>query len=331
MRHTLRLVIAVFACGSAALAFAVIIHPAGTETLGSASAPPLLLGLVTVLLALTLFSTFLSILMPEMAASPPAPPVIVADEVVTAEIAKVANQLRSHLEANGLYATVLSKANTQLPTATTPEQLKVIVSYLMVENENMRAKASALQVNLEQSRRQVEHLRSSLAVTKAEVLSDSLTGLRNRRAFDFALASAVSEARHGSKPLSLVMGDIDHFKAVNDRFGHLAGDEVLKGFARILASNMKGRDTVARYGGEEFAIILPQTRLADAVTLAGQIRAQIEQTSWKAAGTGAAILKLTASFGVAELQDGENIEALLTRTDERLYEAKRQGRNRAAG
>jgi len=331
MRHTLRLVIAVFACAAAALAFAVIIRPSGIETFIPALAAPLLLGLVTVLLALTLLSTFLSILMPETAASHPAPPVIVADEVVTVEIAKVANQLRGHLEANGLYATVLSKANTQLPTATTPEQLKVIVSYLMVENENMRAKASSLQANLEQSRRQVEQLRSSLAVTKAEVLSDSLTGLRNRRAFDLALAGAVSEARHASKPLSLVMGDIDHFKAVNDRLGHLAGDEVLKGFARILASNMKGRDTVARYGGEEFAIILPQTKLGDAVTLAGQIRAQIEQTSWKASGPAPATLKVTASFGAAELQEGENIETLLTRTDERLYQAKRLGRNRVAG
>ncbi len=126
------------------------------------------------------------------------------------------------------------------------------------------------------------------------------------------------------------MADIDHFKSINDRYGHPAGDEVLKWFSKILANNMKGRDTVARYGGEEFAIILPQTSLENAAMLAGQIRTQLEQQLWKKPGAANTLLRVTASFGVAQLADGEGTSGLIQRADAKLYESKAQGRNRVA-
>ncbi len=126
----------------------------------------------------------------------------------------------------------------------------------MIENENMRSRTAELQGNLEKSQRQIERLKSNLAAAEAQGLSDPLTGLKNRRSFDITLAAEIAAARTSSKPMCLIMADIDHFKSINDRYGHPAGDDVLRWFSKILQNNMKGRDTVARYGGEEFAIIL---------------------------------------------------------------------------
>ena len=105
---------------------------------------------------------------------------------------------------------------------------------------------------------------------------------------------------------------------------------MLRWFARILSNNMKGRDTVARYGGEEFAIIMPQTSLENAVTLAGQIRLQLEQSLWKKQGHSNVMLRVTASFGVAALNESEGTSGLISRADAKLYESKQAGRNRVA-
>ena len=109
-----------------------------------------------------------------------------------------------------------------------------------------------------------------------------------------------------------------------------AGDDALKWFARILSSNMKGRDTVARYGGEEFAIILPQTTLENATLLAGQIRQQLQSQLWCKPGAPNTSMRITASFGVAQLADGEGTSGLQQRADKKLYESKTGGRNRIA-
>ncbi len=105
---------------------------------------------------------------------------------------------------------------------------------------------------------------------------------------------------------------------------------MLKWFAKILASNVKGRDTVARYGGEEFAIIMPQTTAENASTIAGQIKAQLSQQFWQKPGAPNTMLRVTASFGVAQLVAGEGTSGLIARSDAKLYEAKSGGRNRVA-
>ena len=128
--------------------------------------------------------------------------------------------------------------------------------------------------------------------------------------------------------MCLVMGDIDRFKGINDTFGHQIGDEILKMFAKLLSSNVKGRDTVARFGGEEFAIILPETKLADAEHLTESIRIQLEGKELAVNNSGAPIGKITASFGIAQLGERDDADTLIQRADARLYEAKCAGRNR---
>lgn len=161
-------------------------------------------------------------------------------------------------------------------------------------------------------------------------LRDGLTGLYNRRYFDEALANALSRAIREQAWLSLIIIDLDHFKQVNDHFGHLAGDAVLKQAARLFEQVFqRGTDIVARYGGEEFAVILPDTELNTAVELARELRLELaEKTITNAEIEGA--VKVTASLGVAALAPGTPADAnlLIQAADEALYQAKRGGRNR---
>jgi diguanylate cyclase len=291
-----------------------------------------LLGSITVLVAATLVVTVADAMAARTdSATPDAVPAASgADREIHGEVAKIVGLLQKQVEANATFSTALTKAQDQLPEALKPDQVKLVVSYLMIENENMRSRTAELQGDLEKSQRQIERLKSNLAAAEAQGLSDPLTGLKNRRSFDITLAAEIAATRTSSQPLCLIMADIDHFKSINDRYGHPAGDDVLKWFSRILQNNMKGRDTVARYGGEEFAIILPQTALDNAVNLASQIRRQLESTLWKKPGAPNTMLRITASFGVAKLADGEGTSGIIQRADAKLYESKSTGRNRVA-
>jgi diguanylate cyclase len=257
----------------------------------------------------------------------PAPPAAPAADDLSAEMLRVLQHLRSFLDANSLHSAALAKVNSQLPGIGSPEQIRMVVSYLVMENENMRGRTRELSSSLESSKRQIENLKGNLAQAKAEGLIDSLTHLKNRRAFDLALAGEAAAARKSNRPMCVVMGDVDRFKSVNDRFGHPAGDELLRWLGRMFSTSVKGRDTAARYGGEEFGVILPQTALADAATVANQIRHQIEATPWTVPDEAGTRLNVTISFGVGELRSGETTDALLRRVDTKLYEAKQAGRN----
>jgi two-component system, cell cycle response regulator len=157
---------------------------------------------------------------------------------------------------------------------------------------------------------------------------DGLTALWNRAFFDQRLAAEVTSARASGQPLSLILTDIDHFKTVNDRFGHPFGDEVLAFFATVLASR-RSIEIPCRYGGEEFAIILPETAVREAAEVADGIRRTFEEHRWRRQPD----LVLTASFGVADLTmipREAGAAELLARADMALYTAKRGGRNRVS-
>ena len=140
--------------------------------------------------------------------------------------------------------------------------------------------------------------------------------------------SEITKARAAGTGLCLVMVDVDHFKNVNDTFGHPAGDAVLRVVGSLLAENVKGRDTPVRYGGEEFAIILPDTNGAGAMSLANKIRRQLERKNLVLKDNNQPMGKITASFGVSQLRNDDNVPGLISRADAMLYEAKRTGRNK---
>ena len=202
-----------------------------------------------------------------------------------------------------------------------------LVRTLIEENDRMSATSRALNESLARTRDQIEGLSAELIAIREEGARDALTGIANRRAFDRQLQVDVKAAINGRTSLCLAMADLDHFKAVNDRYGHLAGDTVLRSFADLLSKNVKGKDTPARYGGEEFAVILPETSVFDAHNLMTSIRHKFSKLSLVGEQSGAVISGLTASFGIAVLKDLDNPKDLLARADKALYAAKRAGRN----
>ncbi len=163
---------------------------------------------------------------------------------------------------------------------------------------------------------------------RMEVLTDPLTGVANRKCFDLRLSEGIADCKENGSDLSLMMLDIDFFKKFNDTYGHQLGDEVLKLVARTFVDSIKGQDTAARYGGEEFAIILPRTKLANAATLADQIRKTMADKVIVNRRTGDKLGAVTLSVGVASYRAGELPSSLIQRADDALYAAKRSGRNR---
>jgi two-component system, cell cycle response regulator len=161
---------------------------------------------------------------------------------------------------------------------------------------------------------------------KQQVVRDSMTHLVNHQHFLELLSQEVARAERYQHPLSLIMADIDHFKAINDEFGHLAGDRVIKAVAGSLQQEIRDADHVARYGGEEFAIILPDTKLQDACIVAERIRTTIDSLRIKHDNR---LIQFTISFGIASLQieEGTTSDQIIKSADSALYQAKKQGRN----
>ncbi len=158
----------------------------------------------------------------------------------------------------------------------------------------------------------------------AAAMTDALTNLPNRRAFDAELERRLAEYQTKATPFSLLMLDVDYFKALNDHFGHPVGDEVLKRMAQVFRNSVGDLDLVARIGGEEFAVILPRTRLTEATEIADRLRRAVAGTTFSPQ---LAHLKITTSVGVTEAIADDNISTLVKRADDALYASKRDGRN----
>jgi diguanylate cyclase (GGDEF)-like protein len=156
---------------------------------------------------------------------------------------------------------------------------------------------------------------------------DGLTGVRNRRWLDVAFARQLAQATREAHPTSLLMIDLDHFKQLNDRHGHLIGDDVLCLTARRLAAHVRPQDLLARYGGEEFVVMLPETATADAIAVAERLRLAVAATD---PAPQQPLPAATVSIGVASVQGSSSIQALVAAADAALYRAKRAGRNRVS-
>ena len=171
-----------------------------------------------------------------------------------------------------------------------------------------------------------EGLRQSLRETIAMAITDPLTGLNNRRFLESHLPTVIQRARADNKPLSVLIADIDHFKKINDGWGHDAGDRVLKEFARRLRDSLRGSDLACRFGGEEFVVVMPEADARTAQLIAERLRCMIADAPFDIVGES---ISVTVSAGIAVLGEaGDDWESLLKRADQGLYDAKRTGRNR---
>jgi diguanylate cyclase len=225
------------------------------------------------------------------------------------------------------YGKTLSEASGGLGADQSPDDLRKLVDGLLAATHAMESRTQELEGELQRSSHEVSELKTKLDSVRKESLTDPLTGIANRKALDTELTQAIEQARATGEPLSVLMCDIDHFKKFNDTWGHQTGDQVLRLVAHCLSENVKGRDTAARYGGEEFAVILRQTPLDAAFTLANQIRGNVEGKKLMKKSTGDILGTITISGGVAELRPDDAASTLIQRADECLYAAKNSGRN----
>ena len=206
--------------------------------------------------------------------------------------------------------------------------LQTIVVHISAENTEMSRATEELGQELSESQAQIADLNQKLEELQHLNLCDSLTGVSNRRAFDARLQNEIGETEVSKDYFCLALVDLDHFKKVNDTFGHQAGDEVLKRFATILKYHTPSDAMVARYGGEEFAIILPLTKIVDAHNLMIHISKLLRKEQFFAEPSNESMGVITASFGVAPFKAGHSAANLVMRADKQLYAAKEAGRNR---
>ncbi len=205
-----------------------------------------------------------------------------------------------------------------------------VVRDILVETQSITVQSREFEQKLSSSTEEIKSLRADLQVIRMEALTDSLTGIANRKCFDQTLHQTATEAMGTGTALSLLLLDIDHFKKFNDTYGHPVGDSVLRVVAAQLRQSVKGRDLPARYGGEEFAILLPKTTMRDAAKLAAQIKTEVAARQLKDSRSDRTYGTITLSIGVAEFRFGESLEDFVARADEALYAAKESGRNRVA-
>jgi diguanylate cyclase len=245
----------------------------------------------------------------------------VVDEIeqVMAMIGAAVGQTTSYTES-------LVDASQQL-SSSDAGGLRAIVETLVRSTREVEETNNTLEERLKASKEEIIQLQEHLETVRNESLTDPLTGLANRKYFDQMLDRAIADTKPTDEPLSLMLTDIDHFKKFNDTFGHLTGDQVLRLVAQAVKQNVKGQDIAARYGGEEFAIILPNTGLRQALTVADHIRRGVVSKELIKRSTGENLGRVTISVGVAMLHHGESVQNIIERADACLYAAKRNGRN----
>jgi diguanylate cyclase len=240
----------------------------------------------------------------------------------------VANRLlREQIVDNTKFAEGLAHASREASSADPAEPVAKILLTLINDNREMSRKLTKLSERLNEAREKVAELQANLLEAEEANLTDKLTEIGNRAFLDTALLAEMARARGGA-PLCVIMIDVDHFKRINDGFGHLVGDQLLKHFAALVRHNVKSSDKVARFGGEEFAVVLPATTLEEAYDVAERLRKHFEEKVWVVGRKSERIGSVTASFGVARYAAGETMEELIERADKLLYESKASGRNR---
>ncbi len=244
------------------------------------------------------------------------------------EIEQVMSMIDAAVGSTTQYTESLAHATEDLGAAKDRDGLRSIVETLVRATRDMEANNTRLENSLKASKQEITQLQVNLEAVRNESLTDPLTSLANRKYFDSALEKFIAQSRAGGEPLALLLTDIDHFKAFNDTFGHLTGDQVLRLVAVAVKQNVKGQDIAARYGGEEFAIILPNTPLRAALTVADHVRRAVMTKELMKRSTGEHLGRVTISVGVATLGNEDTGQTLIERADNCLYAAKRNGRNR---
>lgn len=226
------------------------------------------------------------------------------------------------------YATTLEQCQRDLEAISDPGGVQRIISSLVTSTNAVRESTETLQKEVAATRDEMQQLRGQMGALQSLAQTDPLTRLRNRRGFEMAVAEYAMGHGANLAGCSVMIADIDYFKRVNDSYGHLVGDQVIRALAQVLQNCVKGRDIAARWGGEEFIVLLPETPGEGAVMLAEQLRTAFGKTRIKRGGKQQELNdSVTISIGVAQIGSGELLEQAVDRADSALYQAKNGGRN----
>lgn len=226
------------------------------------------------------------------------------------------------------YLARLNQFNAVLTGPSSPQAMEVEVKKIIEATRDTERSQRQVNAQVSQLAMDLESMRKELAYIREESLTDSLTGVSNRKAFDIALEDRIHRARGEKSIFSVLIADIDYFKQVNDNYGHLIGDKVLRFVASSFKRCVKGKDLVARFGGEEFAVILDNTDISGASAVAEQIRQAVYSGIIKDMNNKKTLDRISISIGVAQYNASDLPNDILQRADEALYLAKDRGRNR---
>lgn len=251
-----------------------------------------------------------------------------AGERISAAVTAVLDLIQRAGLGTKTYGAQLDHVSEAIDGPLDPAALRSVVEQILGDTKRMIEHNDEVSGKLAAASHEVEVLRRQVEDARRETLVDPLTGVGNRKLFDVRLRECMRNAMEDGSELCLVMADIDHFKKFNDTFGHQLGDLVLRLVAKALTDGIKGRDIAARYGGEEFAVLLPHTRLADAVKVADQLRAMIASKRVRKRDDDRDLGTVTLSMGAACFRPGEPASEFVQRADAALYFAKNHGRNR---
>jgi diguanylate cyclase len=252
---------------------------------------------------------------------------LTAGDALSKELDSVSKAIESARETSEAYGEQLASASQSLE-AQDATAIKAMVESLTSATQRVQRENRTLESQLADTTAEVTRLRQHLETVRRDAMTDGLTNLANRKAFDEALQRAVEVAEARNAPLTLAVIDIDHFKTFNDTWGHQTGDQVLRFVASVLARAGEPPRTAARYGGEEFAIILPGEDARSARAVVEEIREEVASRVLKRRSTNQDLGAVTVSVGLAERLRGEPQASLIERADAALYASKRAGRNR---
>ena len=253
-----------------------------------------------------------------------------AGDQIHATLQDVSGLMENVKTTTNRFTGTLKGATEKLSIADVPDELKETLATITNETNKMVQYNEELEKRLDKSSTMMNGLKRDMERIRREAVTDGLTGLANRKSFDEQIGRLCRESRRDGLIFSLVMIDIDHFKAFNDTYGHQVGDQVLRLVALTLVNEVKGQDMTARYGGEEFVIILPSTNVNAAQAVADNLRKAVENKEVLNRTTGDNLGQITVSLGVAQFYGNETADELIRRADKALYASKNKGRNQVS-
>jgi diguanylate cyclase len=247
---------------------------------------------------------------------------------LTRELKSVASAIAVAQKTQEAYGRTLADAGEGLENAEAVPAVRQLIDTLSSATRKVQTDNARLEKRLQESTREVNVLREHLEQVRRDAMTDALTTLANRKAFDEHLTRICAEADESAAPVALALIDIDHFKRFNDTWGHQTGDQVLRYVASVIGRVAQTPRVAARYGGEEFAMIFPAEGLAVVEAALNAVREEIGSRQLKRRSTNEELGVITISAGLAQRRQGEDPAAFMERADAALYVSKRSGRNR---